>query len=289
MAIRPQTKWNRVLLSAGLFLIALGVFHIAIQILFPRQWESQIGWRKPILFGVSTGATLLSLAWVAPFIRVKAQNLIARTIALLACLEVLIITAQTWRGVPAHFNNGAPIDQMLTNSVDAMLVVITLSIFYLTFKTLWFRAAPENSDYLLAARHGMIYLSLACVFGFATAIYGNLAAAANANPELIQPRGVLKFVHGMPLHAIQILPLWALALNFLQIKLARRTISIWCASGSIFTATVYAAWQTVNGWARFESNFVGWLLIAATAATAAAAVLIHIAPLASNKTSDFRK
>lgn len=279
MANRPATKWNRVLLNAGLFLVALGVFHVAIQILFPRSWESSIGWRKPILFGVSTGATLVSLAWVASLIRLKAQNFIAWTIALLSCLEVLIITAQTWRGVPAHFNNGAAVDRILANSVDAMLIIITLCIFYLTWKTISCRSKPENSDYLLAARHGMIYLSLACVFGFATAIYGNLAVAANANPELILPRGVLKFVHGMPLHAIQILPLWALALNFLQIKLARRTISIWCASGSIFAATVYAAWQTVNGWARFESNVVGWLLIGATAATAVLALLSAFVPL----------
>lgn len=284
MTNRSETKWNRALLNAGLFLVGLGVFHAAVQLLFPRAWESPIGWRKPILFGVSTGATLISLAWVVPFVRIKAANLIAWTLALLACAEVLIITVQTWRGVPAHFNNGALPDRMLANAVDAMLVVITLSIFYVTWKTVSFRANADNSDYLRAARHGMIYLSLACVFGFVTAIHGNLAVIANADPELIPPRGVVKFVHGMPLHAIQILPVWAAALNFLRIKPAARTISIWCASGSILAATVYAVWQTANGWARFEPNVVGWLLIATTAAAAGLAVLSAAAPLVRQKT-----
>ena len=269
-------KWNPILLRAGLFLIGLGAFHIAVQIIWPRDWESAIGWRKPILFGVSTGATLVSLAWVAPFARARYEQLAAAVIAVLAVAEVLIITIQTWRGVPAHFNNGALVDRMLTNSVDAMLVFITLGIFYLTWET--FAANWRAADYLLAARAGMIFLSLACLLGFATAAFGNYAISVNADSGIVQPRGVVKFVHGMPLHAIQILPVAAFALRFINDNLQQRLRSIWFLAGSIALATVYAAWQTLNGWARFELNFVGAALLGAIVISGATAAFCAIQP-----------
>ncbi len=51
-------NWNRLMLVVGVFLIVLGIFHLFVQIISPRDWESLIGWRKPILFGISTGLTL---------------------------------------------------------------------------------------------------------------------------------------------------------------------------------------------------------------------------------------
>jgi hypothetical protein len=239
----------------------LGAFHIAIQILAPRPWESNIGWRKPILFGLSTGITLISLSCVTSVVMKRLAWIPATIICVLACAEVLIITIQTWRGVPAHFNNGGAIDQILANSIDAMLVFITLTIFYLTWQS--FKTTNLEADWLLSLRLGMVYLSVACLLGFGVAIYGNLTLSTGGDPTTVAPNGVPKFVHGMPLHALQILPASVFFLRPLNTNTNARKICVWFVSHAITLATLYAFWQTVNGLGRFELNLVGILLLSA--------------------------
>lgn len=258
-----SNRWNRVLLYGGIFLVLLGAFHIAVQLIAPRPWESNIGWRKPILFGVSTGITLVSLSWVARFVTTRRGRAAALIISILAPLEVLIITVQTWRNVPAHFNNGSTVDQMLTNSIDAMLVAITLAIFYLTWQS--FRIQDLEPDWLLSLRLGMIYLSIGCMLGFGVAIYGNIILATGGDPAAVAPNGVPKFVHGMPVHALQILPMLVFFLRLINPNLSNRKKSIWFISHAIALATVYAFWQTINGLNRFELNMVGFLLLGGVA------------------------
>jgi len=252
-------NWNRLMLVVGVFLIVLGIFHLFVQIISPRDWESLIGWRKPILFGISTGLTLVSLSWVVSLVLPKNEKLVSAMIAVLAGAEVLLITVQTWRGVPAHFNNGALIDRMFANSIDGMLVFITLGIFYITWKS--FSRVAIGADWLLAIRLGMVYLSVSCLLGFGVAIYGNLMVHGGGNPEIVNPNGVPKFVHGMPIHAIQTLPMWLLFLGFFNSDIRQRKRSLWFAALTIALTTVYAAWQTLNGFGRFEPNVLGICLL----------------------------
>ena len=254
---------NPILFYAGILLVLLGVFHIFVQLALPREWESVIGWRKPILFGISTGITLVSLAWITAVTVKKSARLIAGVIAVPAISEVVIITVQTWRSVPAHFNRGEFIDKTLSLTIDGMLVFITLGIFFLTWKTLNFKGA--ESDWRSAMRLGMVFLAVACLLGFGVAIYGNYALITGADPEIVSPRGVPKFVHGMPLHALQILPLWLWFTGFFNSNVESRKVSVRFAAITIATTTVYAFWQTVNGFGRFELNSIGLLLIIITA------------------------
>ena len=256
---RLEVKLDATLLASGAFLILLGAIHVVVQLFEPRAWESNIGWRKPILFGLSTGITLISLSWVATVVRQRlGRKIIAVLISVLAVSEVLIITVQTWRNVPAHFNNGALIDQILANSIDAMLVFITLSIFYLTRQSL--REQTIESDWLLSLRLGMIGLSIACLLGFGVAIYGNLTLGAGGDPTIVNPNGVPKFVHGMPLHALQILPGAVFFLRLFETSINNRKKSVWFIALAIALATFYAFWQTINGMGRFELNSGGLIL-----------------------------
>lgn len=268
-------KWHRGLFAAGASLIVLGIFHVLVQFLAPRAWESSIGWRKPILFGLSTGVTLVSLSWACAVVNLKRANLAGSLIAVLAPAEVLIITMQTWRSVPAHFNHGAPIDQILSSAVDAMLIFITLAIFYLTWAALKTRNAAAH--WLSALRIGMVFLALACILGFGTAIYGNWRLAANLDPQLIEPRGVPKFVHGIALHAIQILPIWLSFAEFINKNTRRLQQSVHLIAASIGFATLFALWQTLNGMSRFEFNpIAGTFLLGATFSGATAVYLVFV-------------
>lgn len=259
--IEPKpVPWNKILLFAGIFLILLGIIHVPIQFLNPRDWESPIGWRKPILFGISTGITLVSLAWVVSQTLEK-QRLIAWLLSSLAVVEVFIITVQTWREVPAHFNNGEFFDKFLANSIDAMLIVITLSIFYLTFVCFTKKFAIEDEDYGFSMRWGMLFLAISCVFGFGVAIYGNAMLESGNSPEVIAPNGVPKFVHGIALHALQVFPFWVFVMRKIGIKLENRLKSLRFSSITFFLVTFYALWQTLNGFGRFEINFGGIIIL----------------------------
>ena len=255
--------WNRILLAAGTFLILSGLFHLPVQLLDPRDWESPIGWRKPILFGISTGVTLVSLAWVVSR-TVEKQAFAARLLASLAVAEVMIITVQTWRQVPAHFNNGAAFDQFLANSIDGMLVLISLTIFYLTFLCFRKKFSAAELDYGFSMRCGMAFLALSCVFGFGVAFYGNSMVESGRSPEIIAPHGVPKFVHGIALHALQIFPMWVFVMRKIGVNLANRLKSLRFAVITFLFVTIYALWQTLNGFGRFEPNIGGavWLLCA---------------------------
>lgn len=255
-------KWNRILLAGGVLLMLSGALHVPLQLFAPRDWESLIGWRKPILFGLSTGMTLMSLAWVESFISNKISRIVAAIVSILAVAEVSIITIQTWRSVPAHFNDGAIFDQILGNSIDVMLIFITLGIFYFTWRTLRTNVSNKvSSDYLSAIRLGMIYLSVACLLGFGVAIYGNYMLSVGGNPEVVNPNGVPKFVHGMPIHALQILPIYLFVISLFNSNIKNRRKSVVWVAVAIAVSTVYAFWQTANGLGRFDVNAVGVILL----------------------------
>jgi len=259
MITEKLPDWNKILLLAGAFLILSGLLHIPLQILDPRDWESPIGWRKPILFGISTGVTLVSLAWVVS--RTLAKPLAACLLAGLAVTEVMIITVQTWRKVPAHFNNGTAFDQFLANSVDGMLVLITLTIFYLTFLCFKEKFATAETDYGFSMRWGMVFLAVSCILGFGVAFYGNAMVENGQSPEFIAPRGVPKFVHGIALHALQIFPAWVFVMRKIGVNFARRLKSLRLAAIFFLSITLYALWQTLNGFGRFEPDFGGFALL----------------------------
>ena len=77
--------------------------------------------------------------------------------------------------------------------------------------------------------------------------------------ELWGRAGVLKFPHGVALHAIQLLPIVAWFVHWLQLPLAVRLIQAILASQVFFL--VYAVWQTSQGRDRFDWDAIGGLLL----------------------------
>jgi len=265
--------WPPCLLWAGGFLLLLGVAHGVMQVADPRDWGSPIGWRKPILFGISTGGTLLSLAWVISQCQPRGAWL-PRVLAGAAVIEVLIITVQTWRSVPAHFNQGAALDQALGAAVDLLLVVLSAGIFMLWLRS--FKGSLADPDYTSAIRWGMTFLVISCGFGFALVAYGMARLKTGQAPDIVGPAGVPKFVHGIVVHALQVLPAWVWALRLMGVGMAGRLVSLRYAVLGFSLLAGYALWQTLNGYARFDPNPVGTLLLVATAVCGVLAIAVAL-------------
>src|SRR4051812_11488710 len=108
----PRSLWTRgrrverIAYVVGALLLASGLIHLAILVLGGLSWEGPLSFRKPMAFGFSFGVTLITIVWTASFVtlgeRTRAVLLYGFTAA--SVFETALVSLQTWRGVPSHFN-----------------------------------------------------------------------------------------------------------------------------------------------------------------------------------------
>jgi hypothetical protein len=268
----PSLRWDTI---AVLFLVGLGLLHIPIQWMSSIAWDDSTSFRKPILFGISTGLTLGSLLLLLNDLQARSWDWLARVGLVLALvLEVLLITLQSWRGAPSHFNRSTILDTAIETSMLACILIAVSWILALTVRCLRPNAFRElSSARKFAQRAGMILLFLSCVLGIAITILGNYQILRGQSPEFLGNKGVLKFPHGAVLHAIQTLVLWAWLCEFFGSSCARWSVASLMGAHCFFL--VYALRQTLLGRSRWDADLFGWGLLGCTIlATVVAIVLV---------------
>lgn len=242
------------MIGAGVCLIALGVLHVPVWIGDGSDWEGRVSWRKPILFGVSTGMTLWSLGWIVGMLKadrwVRADRIVSYATAITLVVEVALITLQQWRGTASHFNVETRIDRWIDFAMFVLICIAFLGILYLGLRSLG--ATHLENDYALAARLGMLFLIVSCVIGFIISAYGYQRVNAGLEPETFGEKGVTKFPHGVAIHVLQILPAMTFLTRKLGLRLKLRKQFVWYVGGSFMSLVVFACVQTVAGRARFE-------------------------------------
>jgi len=249
----------RFALGITALLFASGMFHAAIYAIQGASWEGPLSLRKPILFGISGGMTVLSITWLMTQLRrQKFDRWISNTFAFALLLEVGLITLQYWRGQASHFNHSTVFDILIELGMLGLILFATVQLMYLTVRTVWLRDIEPGM--VVAIRGGMCLLLLSCGLGIATSVWGEINVAAGRSAESWGKAGVLKFPHGAALHAIQLLPLIAWIARYVGATNRDRIVRF--ALGSQVLFLVYSGWQTIWGLDRFEWNTVGVCLIA---------------------------
>ena len=268
--VRDRRAWP--LAVVGLVLVASGMAHVGVWAMLGGPWEGSVSWRKPILFGISTGLTGLSLGWAwsqLPWRRGDGWLAVSAAVAML--IEVAVIDLQCWRGVASHFNRSTPLDAFLSDVTGVLILWVMLIAVDLTVRV--FRqpiALP--ADMLLAVRAGLVLLVISCGLGIWVSINGGLRQAAGLEPDRYGVAGVPKFPHGIVIHSLQWLPMIAWAARQTGIAVARRWWLVTTATvGTVFLG-VYALLQTLEGRTRFDTT-------PATAAVLAAALAGHFGPV----------
>jgi hypothetical protein len=253
------------LYAAGAVLLASGSLHVLIWLTEGGSLAGPVSWRKPILFGLSAGATLLSLGWVLGTIRRRAgDTFFMGTFALAMLVEVGLITLQQWRGVASHFNRASALDTSILNIIEALILLVTVAIADLTWRS--FQQLRASVDVALAVRSGMLLLLLSCILGFVMVAWGNHQMALGLPPETFGTAGVMKFPHGVPMHAIQALPIFTWLLWKLGVPESQRTTAVAYMIGSMVAFTAYSLLQTFTGRARFEAWWLSTVVLIASAA-----------------------
>lgn len=207
----------------GAVLFAGGLFHLAVFAVDGGPWEGPVSWRKAVTFGLSFGLTLISIAWVASFVRLgeRARVRILGTFAAACALEVALVTMQTWRHVPSHFNNETPLDTVISRVLavgGATLVAVIVTLTVAAFRT-----APGVAPSMrLAVRVGFVALDTSLAAGAAMIARGQALVLGGDQQAAYTVAGALKPAHAVTMHAILVLPGLAWLMTFGRLPEAGR-------------------------------------------------------------------
>ncbi len=266
---KQASGYQKFLYFIGALFLVSGLFHTGVLIETDGSWAGPVSWRKPIVFGFSTGITCLSVGWVMTFLpthRVRGW-LLSSALGISFLVEVLLIDMQQWRGVPSHFNFSSPFDAAVFNVMGTLIVLVEITIIVVALWTFFSLKAPLSLRW--AIRLGM-------VLPVASQIFGNLIIG-NGIPKVIDIQtgefisegvrsafilgeaGSIKVPHALTLHAIQVLPVLAFLLLFTNWSESRRLTAVIMAAGGYSGLVAISTFQTFSGLALFDLSVLGRL------------------------------
>jgi hypothetical protein len=199
----------------GALLLVSGLVHLAILIASGSSWEGPLSWRKPATFGLSFGLTLITITWVASFLRLggRARAILLGSFTVACVVETALVTLQTWRGVPSHFNVETALDGLIARTLAVggfALVAVIVALTVVAFRS----NAQLPASLRSAIRIGFVALLGAAAAGALMIAKGMMLVFAGDEHAGYATGGTLKPTHAVTMHAILILPAlaWLLSL-----------------------------------------------------------------------------
>jgi hypothetical protein len=266
--------------GAGALLLVSGLVHLAIVIGGAGSWEGPLSWRKPATFGMSFGLTLITITWVASFLRLgkPARAILLASFTVACVVETALVTLQTWRGVPSHFNVETTLDGSIARTLAAGGFTLVAVIVALTVVA--FRANAQLPASLRSAiRIGFVALLGAAAAGGLMIAKGMMLVFTGNEQAAYAIGGTLKPTHAVTMHAILILPALAWLLSFANWSEGRRLAVVRVAAGGylLLTGVVVAAnFAGVEPW-QMPAPLVALAAVGALALTIAAIVALAAA------------
>ena len=221
---KDGSRVERVGYVVGLLLLVSGFAHLAILVISGGTWSGPLSWRKPATFGLSFGLTLITIVWVTSFLElgVQARRWLLGVFTVACVLETTLVTLQTWRGVPSHFNLETTFDGLVARILAVGGFALVAIIVALTFAS--FRANSATPLSLrIAIRIGFVILVGSMVTGAFMIGKGMTLVFAGDPQAAYATGGSLKPIHGVTMHAILLLPGLAWLLSFLDWNELHRT------------------------------------------------------------------
>lgn len=233
---RVVRGWHAPLAWMAVAMAGLAVVSATGWVLDDRTLVGQPIWTKPLKFALSFAVYALTLAWMTSLLgRWRRVGWWAGTVLVVASLaEMVIITAQVLRGRQSHFNIATDLDAALFNAMGALVAVIYVST--LVIGVVLLRNPSSDPAATWAVRLGVLIAVAGLSVGFL--MLGQTpdqaaAAAAGAQPTLAGAHSVgvadggaglpllgwsttggdLRVGHFLGMHALQALPLLAMALR----------------------------------------------------------------------------
>jgi hypothetical protein len=244
-------------------------------------------WLKPLKFGVSIAAYLLTIRWLLPLLP-RRPRLLAAVSALLVvafAVELALIILQVVRGTTSHFNESTPFDQMVFFTMGGFVGLLFVGTAVLAVLALRRGGSDPGTAWgirlgLALCLLGMLEAGLMIANRTASSSGGHTVGAADGGPGLpitdwSLDHGDLRIAHFAGLHALQLLPLaaWALA-RFTPLSAALRVRLLAVVAGAYGVGVGLLAWQAERGQALLRPDALTLGAVAALVVGAVAATLV---------------
>ncbi len=207
-------KRNKLLFWFGFFNIISGFICLGLLISSHQTILGVNAWSKPLKYYFSTAITVWSIGWMIYHLHSKSVRAICSfliTIALLA--ETSIVTLQSVRGVPSHFNDSDPFNLMLHSLLLLMILMFSLVMIYVTISLFMQKKMPISQHYTWGIRLGMlVFVVFTLAGGYMYRIMKHTVGGEDGGAGLpfvnwSTQFGDLRVAHFLAVHALQVIPL----------------------------------------------------------------------------------
>lgn len=284
--------WHRPLMLFSVAMVGVAALSVVGLIVDDRMIVGSPNWLKPFKFAVSFIAYSVTWAWLMS-LHPRRPRWLHNTGTLLVVagtIEMVAIAGQAVRGKRSHFNAETPFDATLWVVMGITVAIIWTATLVASVSVARNVALPRP-------------LRLAVVIGMAASLAGMLIGplmsqrdtgvkeiagmhsigVVDGGPSMPITGwnlvgGDLRVGHFIGIHALQVLPLVALALAALATRYAIlaqeevRTRLVWTASGVYIGLFALVTWQAFRGQALVEPDAVTLLAFAGIIAAGAAGV-----------------
>jgi uncharacterized membrane protein YhaH (DUF805 family) len=224
-------------------------------------------WLKPFKFAVSFVLYAVTWAWMLSFQR-RARRLAwwsGTVLTVAGSVEMLVIVGQTVRGRRSHFNVETPLDMTLYNVMGATIVALFIGQVILGVLALRERYADRAST--TAIRLSVVISTIGLALGslmlrntsdLPKTIGAHSVGVPDGGPGMpvtgwSTTGGDLRIPHFVGMHALQLLPLFAILLGMLATRYATlrdvdvRNRLVWVAAGGYLGVVALVTWQALRG------------------------------------------
>ena len=255
-------------LTASIMVVALAASAVGLW-LDPRQILGAPAWLKPAKFALSIAIYCVTLAWLFSYIPsyVRTRRFVGWATAAAMLVELGIIATPAARGTTSHFNVSSPLNGVLFSIMGAAITLQTLST--IAVAVALFRQRFDDRALGWGLRLGLVLTILGASLGGAMtrpsaeqlaaleAGQGTVAGAhtvgapdgATGTPVTGWSRehGDLRVPHFLGLHALQLLPLVAVALRRTRTSSSQRVELVFTLAVSYATFVGISLWQALRG------------------------------------------
>jgi hypothetical protein len=267
----PDIRWHRPLVTLFAAMVLLAIASAIGLLVDSREVTGLDVWAKPLKFALSTAIYSITLAWlIGQLRRFRRAAWIAGTLTAIAlAVELVGITGFAVLGETSHFNISTPLHAAAWTTM-ALSIVVVWSMTLLV-AILLLRNPLGDRARTLAIRAGVVLALIGMALAFLMtsptdaqlADYQGIAGAhtvgqpdGGAGLPLLgwsTVAGDLRIPHFVGMHALQVLPIAAIALELLAARfprLANRTVRlrlIAIATGAYAAVVAIVLWQALMG------------------------------------------
>ena len=302
--MRSWHTWHRPLLVFAASMLVTSVVAAVGILVDDRVLAGAAIWAKPFKFAVSFALYAPALAWMLTLLTSgrRVGWWAGTVVALASSVEMVIIIGQVIRGKRSHFNQATPLDAALYDVMGATVVILWAGTLVIALLLLRARIADRASAW--AVRSGVAIALVGAGLGFlmaqpsagqraaggldtADVVGAHAVGVADGGPSMpltgwSTTGGDLRIPHFVGMHALQLLPLFLLALVLLAPRVTRlrdprvRLRLVLVASGAYAAVVTLVTWQALRGQPLIHPDgatlAAAGLIVLATAAGALAAL-----------------